>query len=358
LTSDLLFRNSLSRRAFVISGTCLLAGTAAAADFETGERREWLSFRSRFVQPDGRVIDTGNGGESHSEGQGYGMLFAARFGDRDAFQRINDWRRRVLRRPDDQLHAWRCNPGAGDVVEDSNNATDGDILIAWGLLEAAARWQDRELLQEGRALAADILRLLVRRSDGRTVLIPGLRGFERADYLVVNPSYYIFPAIPVLATAVPDPAWVRVAADGILLLRSSLFGRWQLPPDWLAVAGRTTPSRPAPGWPTRFAYDAVRVPLYMVWAGLDDEPAVSGTANFWGVRSPSAESAWVDLVSGQYANYPPPTGFRAVARLAISASGNPLPPGQMPHVEEAEDYYSAALTMLARLAQYDARLVT
>lgn len=343
----------------MIGGACLAAARPAeASDFETAERAEWLSFRSRFVQPDGRVIDTANGGQSHSEGQGWGMLFAARFGDRETFQKISDWRRRVLRRPNDALHAWRCRPGPDEVVDDSNNATDGDLLIAWGLLEAAARWRDPALLAEGRALAADILRLLVRAPGGRTVLLPGLRGFEHPTYLVVNPSYYVFPAFPLLAEAMPDPTWVRLAAQGIALLRASRFGRWQLPPDWLAVSGRTDPTRPAPGWPTRFAYDAVRVPLYMVWAGMRDEPAVSATAELWGRHSPSAQSAWVDLVSGQSADYPPPTGFRAIARLAMAASRRPLPPGAMEHVADAEDYYSAALTLLTRLASHDARLTT
>ena len=43
--------------------------TASAAD-----QAEWLAFRNRFIAPEGRVVDTGNGGVSHSEGQGYAML--------------------------------------------------------------------------------------------------------------------------------------------------------------------------------------------------------------------------------------------------------------------------------------------
>ncbi len=348
----------ISRRNAVLGGLGLLtvASPSRADDVQIGELDEWKSFRSRFVQQNGRVIDTDNHGQSHSEGQGWGMLFAARFGDRETFGRINDWRLRVLRRPGDQLHAWRCRPGPDEVVDDNNNATDGDLLIAWGLLEAAKRWRDEALFAQGRALAADILRLLVRSAWGRIVLLPGLRGFEYSDYLVVNPSYYVFPAFPLLATAMPDPTWVRLAAHGIALLRASRFGRWQLPPDWLAVSGRTEPTRPAPGRPTRFAYDAVRVPLYLVWAGLRDEPAVSATADLWGRKSPLAETAWVDLDGGKNADYPPPTGFRAIARLATAAN-QPAPLlSQMPHVAEARDYYSSALTLLARMAWHDARL--
>jgi endoglucanase len=36
----------------------------------------WESYKSRFMMPDGRIIDTGNGNVSHTEGQGFAMLLA------------------------------------------------------------------------------------------------------------------------------------------------------------------------------------------------------------------------------------------------------------------------------------------
>ncbi len=284
------------------------------------------------------------------------MIFAARFGDRETFNLISDWRRRVLRRSGDLLHAWRCQPGPNEIVDDKNNASDGDLLIAWGLIAAAARWRDPELLAEGRALAEDILRLLVRSYNGRILLLPALHGFEHSSYVVVNPSYYVFPAFPILAAVVPDPAWIRVAAQGIALLRAGRFGRWQLPPDWLAVFGRTDPPAPAPGYRSRFSYDAVRVPLYMVWAGMFDEPAVTATARLWGSGDVKKLPAWIDLVNGQNAKYPPPSGFLAIGRLAVAAGRTKPPNGDMPHVADAKDYFSAALTLLTRLARHDTGL--
>src|SRR4051794_27013126 len=44
-------------------------------------QREWLAFRRAFVAADGRVVDSGNGGISHSEGQGVGLLFSATWDD-------------------------------------------------------------------------------------------------------------------------------------------------------------------------------------------------------------------------------------------------------------------------------------
>jgi len=41
-----------------------------------GADGDWESYKSRFLQPEGRIADTGRGGISHSEGQAFGMLLA------------------------------------------------------------------------------------------------------------------------------------------------------------------------------------------------------------------------------------------------------------------------------------------
>ncbi len=38
--------------------------------------RAWESYKARFFKPEGRIVDTGNGGVSHTEGQGFAMLMA------------------------------------------------------------------------------------------------------------------------------------------------------------------------------------------------------------------------------------------------------------------------------------------
>src|SRR3546814_3145959 len=41
----------------------------------------WQGYKTRFLTPEGRIVDNGNGGVSHSEGQGYGMALAQAAGD-------------------------------------------------------------------------------------------------------------------------------------------------------------------------------------------------------------------------------------------------------------------------------------
>ena len=104
------------------------------------------------------MVDTGNGGITHSEGQGWAMLFALQAGDRTRFERIADWTRENLRRTSDGLHAWR---GKGsDGSEDLNNATDGDLFIATALILAGEQWGRPEWRVGGLATAQGILRML------------------------------------------------------------------------------------------------------------------------------------------------------------------------------------------------------
>ncbi len=67
-------QGGVTRRQMFGAGLALLAGNPAQA--ETAQRA-WSEFRTRFLTADGRVVDTGNQGVSHSEGQGYGLLLAA-----------------------------------------------------------------------------------------------------------------------------------------------------------------------------------------------------------------------------------------------------------------------------------------
>lgn len=342
----------LSRRILLSLAALPLADDAAGqAPPRALDAAEWVAFRTRFVRQDGRVVDTGNGGISHSEGQGWALLCAERAGDRSAFDLILAWTRRILARRQDSLFAWRFRPdGNGGSVDDPNNATDGDLMIAWALLRAGQRWRDADHTALGIAVARDILRLLVRQVGDDVVLLPGVAGFEQREHVVINPSYYAFPAFRTLAQAVPDPLWLRVAADGLGLLRRARFGRWGLPSDWVALPRAGGRPAPAPGWPPRFSYDAVRIPLYLAWAGMAREPAAMSAARFWTDPGHPRMPAWADLNSDAISPYLAPSGIRAIAQVTGARQAEETPVVPLPLVAESKDYYSAALTLLARLA--------
>jgi endoglucanase len=342
---------AISIAALVATPACGLSrprqATIAAPD---DPMAEWVAFRDRFVAEDGRVIDTGNQGVSHSEGQGYTMLFAEAFDDRGAFDRVWLWTQRTLKRSDG-LYSWRFRPGARNPIEDPNNATDGDLYIAWALLRAADRWGESAFRREGQAIAQAVLRRLVVEVGGRTFLLPGAAGFQHPDRVVVNPSYYAFPALFALSRAVPDRAWQRVMGDGLAMMRTMRFGRWGLPADWVELPrGAGGEMRPAQGWPTRFSFDAARVPLHMAWAGMTEEPAVRAAANFWNDPGMSVRPAWTDLRNGQLSPYSAPAGIEAVAEVTTAVGWQRAIAKPLPKMDRSPDYYSGALAMLARLA--------
>ncbi len=323
-------------------------GSVRFADFVAVGRCEWEEFKRRFLAPDGRIIDTGNGDCSHSEGQGWGLLFAVAFNDRPAFESILAWTIATLRRPSDYLHAWRYQPNLPFRVADWNNATDGDLFIACALWRAARRWGCAEHATLARRIAGDMLRLLVRTLGAHTVLLPGAEGFDFADSVTVNPSYYAFPMLAELAEAVPSPLWSQLSADGQKLIDAGRFGFWRLPPDWLRV-GRDGSLEPHPHWPPRFSYDAIRVPLYLAWSGGRCREAQDAFVSFWARNA--NPPAWVDLVTGARAQYRAPPGMAAVARVASVPREQKIDvPLDLPAVRASPDYYSAALILLSRLA--------
>jgi endoglucanase len=341
----------LRRRALLLGAPAVLAAAPMAAD---GARADWAAFRGRFVQPDGRVVDTGNGGVSHTEGQGWGMLFAEHFGDIATFDSILGWTSRNLRRPHDALHAWRYRPGDARPVSDTNNATDGDLCIAWALARAARRWGAADHAEAAAGIARDVLRLLTARVRGEPVLLPGVAGFDRPASIVVNLSYYVFPAFALLASLAPSADWDELQLHGRWLIEEARFGRWMLPPDWLQLGRGGNELAPARPWPPLCSFDAIRVPLYLIWAGLD-EPVIGAFAAFYAPRGGAPPPAWVNLETGAEAPYPAPSGMLAVARLAAAVGTASDGPIDFPSVAAAPDYYAAALILLARIAWQERR---
>lgn len=317
----------------------------------------WKVYRRRFVRLEGRVVDSGSDGISHTEGQGWGMLFAVAADDRESFDNLWQWTQDNLRRTEDGLFSWRWQPDAKPPISDRNNASDGDILIAWALLRAAKRWQVDSYRRASLALSNAILENSVIRNKQGSVLtlLPGREGFQRDGQIVVNLSYFVFPAFLELAALEREAGkadraalWQAVLLNGLSLLRRARFGTYQLPPDWLLL-GADGELSPAPDFPPRFGYEAVRIPLYLAWAGLLDAELAAPYRTLWSQSIPG----WINLNSDRQSDYQEHNGFRAVAGLVLPADQLPLsaPADGIPTAED--NYYSASLLLLAMLARHD-----
>jgi endoglucanase len=318
----------------------LLALVALAA---RGEDADWERYKQSFVEPDGRVVDTGQARISHSEGQAFTMLFAVHYGDRAAFDRVWRWTRRSLQVRDDALLAWKWENGA---VADRNNAADADIVAAWALARAAAKWGEAEHAAAARRIAQDVRRKLVRRVPHGVALLPGIEGFDKPDGLTINLSYWVFPALKELARIDPAPEWEDLARSGIAILRYAYFGRWRLPPDWLKL---TDPVAPAGTPPERFGFDAVRIPVYLLWSRQEDASLLQPYRDFWGhFAGARVLPAFTNLKDDSVDTHGAGAGIRAIAQVV--AEYPRLSAGRLPALDKGDSYYAAVLLLLAKVA--------
>ncbi len=313
---------------------------------------DWQLFKERFLAASGRIIDTGNDNISHSEGQGYGMMLAVAFGDRAAFDLMWKWTETHLRRDDDQLFSWRYVPEDGGRVDDPNNASDGDLLIAWALVRASQRWDQYEYQQSAAQIVGDFFRLVVVESDLGLQMLPGLMGFQRDDGLLLNPSYVLFPAYQEMRAVFPSERWGDLDAGGRRLLGVGRFGSSALNPNWTTV-GPLALKLPTDKDPL-FGYDAIRVPLHVAWAG-PNEDLLEPYAAFWRAQPhPDALPAELNLIDGRPGPHAMLPGMQAIAQFALASSqGAPLTVADIPPLSEDEPYFSASLKLLTKLAIRD-----
>lgn len=343
--------NRRLNRVWILVAAAFLAAVPGGA--RALDRALWDAYKARFVAEDGRVIDRGNRNMSHSEGQGYGLILAVAADDRPAFERIRQWTRDNLQvRGGDRLLAWAWGrrPNGEWGVVDYNNATDGDLLAAYGLLLAFERWNEPAWRTEALELAADIKKHLVAEAGGGPVLLPGYYGFERDGALVVNPAYYVYPALEALARHDPDPVWKEILRGGLDLLDRARRPPWNLPPDW--ILARPDGLEVFRERSSRFGYEAVRVPLYLAWAGRREALQPWSAVLDWFERT-GVLPLWVDVVDPAVSLTEAPGGFYAVWAAAAERLGRPATAERLwsrareQLAREKDDYYSATLHLLS-----------
>ena len=322
-----------------------LGGSAAATD--------WTMYQQAFVAPDGRVMDPSQNSISHSEGQGYGLLLALMNDDRPAFDRILKWTVDNLQVRRDALLAWSWGrrPNGDWNVIDYNNASDGDILIAFALLKAAQRWDHPPHRQAAQRIIRDIRTQLAVTVKDYRLIAPAYFGFNGDAGHVFNTGYLVLPAFAEFARVDDDVLWKRVLSDSWRLLERSAFSRFKLPADWVALEnGQVTVDRTRSPF---FGYEAIRVPLYLAWHGAGERlAAFADYLQF--VETASYLPSRVNLIDGTVSTDEAPAGFYAVMGLCAERLGreplaqNLLREAAARIARERKDYFSNTLYLLAR----------
>lgn len=320
------------------------ASTPARAD-ATVQPSEWSLYKASFLDPAGRIVDNANGNISHSEGQGYGLLLSYLADDRGDFDRIWSFTRTEMLVRNDGLAAWKWDPSASPHVGDTNNATDGDLLMAYSLSLAGAAWHRPDLTSAASAMATAILASDVDRAGGLLLLKPGSVGFgakDRKDGPVVNPSYWVFEAFSELAARAPDPSWSRLDQDGRKLIADSMrIGKAGLPPDWVSLKAR--PSI-AGDLSNEFGYNALRVPLYLLRSGNADESLLRTLRQR--MADEDGSLLIVDISSGEKRQALSDPGYRIIPALIDCALDGRKLADDLKSFSPT-DYYPSTLHLLA-----------
>ena len=246
---------------------------------------------------------------------------------------------------DDGLAVWRWDPAATPHVSDSNNATDGDLLIAYAAALAGRDWQRPDLVEVATRMAVALAESSVEEIAGSVMLKPGNVGFgpgDRPDGPVVNPSYWVFEALPVLAALAPDGPWTQLADGGHALVVAAMnIGPSKLPPDWVSLKAKPTP---ADGFPQEFGYNAIRIPLYLMRAGTRDRALLEAFQQ--NMADAGGRVRLVDIKTGATRQTLDDAGYKAIpALIGCVLDKKPLPDDVKQF--EPTEYYPSTLHLLA-----------
>jgi endoglucanase len=334
----------MSWRLIIFIAVALLLLPMSIAKAASINPEEWAAYKERFLDPTGRIVDTANNDISHSEGQGYGLLLAYLAENRGDFDTIWAFTRTELLLRDDGLAVWRWDPAATPHVTDANNATDGDLLIAYALALAGRDWQRPDLTAVASSMASALATHSIERVAGTVLLKPGNSGFgaaDRKDGPVVNPSYWVFEALPVMAQLAPDGPWAELTASGTRLVAGSMqIGSAGLPPDWVSLKAKPAP---AEGFPQEFGYNAIRIPLYLMRAGIHDGAVLQSFLE--NMTDDQGRVRLVDIKSGATRQMLDDPGYRAIpALISCVLEKTPLPEELRQFT--ATEYYPSTLHLL------------
>jgi len=330
---------------FIAAALILFPVTASATD--------WVAYTQRFVSSDGRVIDFFQNTTSHSEGQGYGLLLAVMNDDRATFDRILKWTVDNLQVRRDALFSWSWGkrPNGDWSVIDYNNASDGDILIALALLEAASQWNHPPYREAAIPVIRAIRTQLQVTLNGYQLIAPAYFGFNGTTVNVFNIGYLILPAFAEFARVDDEAFWKRILTDSQRLLDKSFFSRLKLPADWVSVEdGRVLVACSRSPY---FGYEAIRTPLYLAWH--DDRERMGMFSDYLTfVERAGYLPNRVHLVDESVEVDEAPAGFYAVMGLCAERLGRgPLAQKLLQEaaakvMREPNDYFSNTLYLLAR----------
>ena len=328
----------------------------------------WEAWASRYVQDDGRMLDSGmNPEHSTSEGQSYGMFFALIANDPARFSQLWKWTAANMLGSDvaNRLPGWLWGQGKDGQwqLQDSNSASDADLWIVYSLLEASRLWQRPDYRKDALRLLKTVESNLVVDLPGLgKMLLPGPEGFVQPNNLwTLNPSYLPLPLLRRLAMEQPAGPWKEIADNTVKMISNSSPRGYVA--DWVGYQGTAPRSGLFVVDPIKGevgSYDAIRVYL---WAGMTprkDPAFVPLLAALDGMNQGTAGSGVppekVQVVSGVLAGKAPFGYSAALVPYFIAKGASRLAEQQQRRAQENIDAAFAPGSQRAETLYYNIML--
>ena len=128
--------------------------------------------------------------------------------------------------------------------------------------------------------------------------------------------------------------------SGIELVRRARLTKSGLPPDWL-VLDESGAIKPAPDFPVEFGYNGVRIPLYMMRAGINSRLLEPFRQN-----SDAAGLYKIDPLAGTRIEPITEPGYRLIVAAMDCVFDGTVVPEDL-RTMAATSYYAATLQLLA-----------
>ena len=271
-----------------------------------------------------KVVRPENGGDTVSEGIGYGMLIGVFMNDQSMFDTL--WSFAKSHNDGHGLMAW-CVPGGAGSCSGGGSATDGDEDMAYALLMASKQWPSKaSYTTDATALINAIMQYEV---DGSNVLKPG-DNFGGAGEM--NPSYLAPSYYRAFARATGNSKWMTVLDESYTIIAAA-SGQYGLVPNWASSSGAGVNGPASDG--LSFGYDACRVPFRIALDYcLNGEPRARVYATliaaFYASKSTATSLAGINdgytpggaNPGGALGDYPAGMAFTGPGGVAAMAAGN------------------------------------
>jgi len=172
-------------------------------------------------------------------------------------------------------------------------------------------------------------------------------GRGQAGRAVVSLSYYIFPAFARLGLVAPEFDWEGLSRSGLHLIEASRFGEQNLPVDWISLNGGTPHA--ADGFPASFAFNSIRIPLYLAWSGIGGREIYEPFLATWSKQG-TGNLATLDVNTGRAVDKLDEPGYRAIPALAACVTSGTPWPADLKSLQPGGNYYSTTLQLLSLVA--------